>query len=730
MDLLQHLFRKARPPDVEGEEEPAKASGESRPRRPAAPHSHSRAAIQAAVRWGLDREHGLLGRLTGGGNGPALAPKEVILVLDDVLARIPTECLQPGLHDPDRELRLPTEDLVKGIARGRATIPLATLAARFPDIFQLPPAGLRDVAVQLPLQKLLQQLGGEKLPAARRDPVAAMAVAIAADEDESPENEALFRPSLHGDLLGAAQPGVAAPLPEESFPEPALPRTGIPISHVVAQRPAPKLEGAAAGSTDPSAPGSSAGAPSRPPAGEERAPETTPVAPEIFGKTLPVSRKVENGGGDSRRGVAAQAGESAAPPVAAVAPEELRMAAARRAVAVAIEAPPPGSRFGEQNSKRQTGAPEGPTMAVLPPPPPFAPPDASSAMSRRQPRVVPPPLTLPIAPAEVVGPAPGPPAKPPSPPVEPTPEAATSHVHLAPPVRAFIRPPSIQTYRAGEAPEQPVAVTAADPPPSAQPASSVAAAPAYAAEAAGVPADELGATLAEVATEVSSSPPPITQEPPGSPAPLAGVEAERITAPEGVPASPLRVDEEAGRPNATPYPEPETPAEDAPSSAMGEPLVTSPVAPSNPLAGAASPEYPLERIEQEPLQAIFMTDEMLDLPRISELSANLPGVTGCLIVAGETMAQGGERPAGLDAPTLRELSAQLISTADAVGDRLPAERTFTLYGGNRALSIFARDALCLCVVHGVRGFLPGVRERLNAVADTLARGAVPAHGES
>lgn len=116
-----------------------------------------------------------------------------------------------------------------------------------------------------------------------------------------------------------------------------------------------------------------------------------------------------------------------------------------------------------------------------------------------------------------------------------------------------------------------------------------------------------------------------------------------------------------------------------------------------------------------------MTDEPLDLPKISQLSAALPGVSGCLIVAGEHLAQGGERPAGLDAHTLRDLSERLTATAEAVRDKLAPERTFTLYGGNRALSIFARPSLCLCVVHGTRGFLPGVRERLTAVADTLAR---------
>ena len=116
-----------------------------------------------------------------------------------------------------------------------------------------------------------------------------------------------------------------------------------------------------------------------------------------------------------------------------------------------------------------------------------------------------------------------------------------------------------------------------------------------------------------------------------------------------------------------------------------------------------------------------MTDETLDLAKISNLSAQLPGLSGCMLVVGETVASGGERPDGLDGKTLRELSRQLTTTVSAFSERLPADPTFTLYGGNRALTIFSRDQFCLCVVHQTRGFMPGVRERLTAVADSLAR---------
>jgi hypothetical protein len=116
-----------------------------------------------------------------------------------------------------------------------------------------------------------------------------------------------------------------------------------------------------------------------------------------------------------------------------------------------------------------------------------------------------------------------------------------------------------------------------------------------------------------------------------------------------------------------------------------------------------------------------MTDEPLDLAKICKLSAELPGLTGCMLVIGENATSAGERPPGLDGRSLRDLSRHLAATANPFSNRPAAARTFTLYGEDRALSIFVRDQLTLCVVHPARGFMPGVRERLNDVADALAR---------
>ena len=115
-----------------------------------------------------------------------------------------------------------------------------------------------------------------------------------------------------------------------------------------------------------------------------------------------------------------------------------------------------------------------------------------------------------------------------------------------------------------------------------------------------------------------------------------------------------------------------------------------------------------------------MTEETLDLAKISRLAAALPGIQGCVIVArGETFSSG-NMPEGFHLNALRGLSPQV----GAAADRLPIGelKNFTLYGEQYSISFFERPSVCLCAIHRARSFVPGVRERLVAVADELARG--------
>ncbi len=90
--------------------------------------------------------------------------EQLIVLLDDILARVPTRCLLPGLHDPDLELRFLVDELCGGMARGQAEVRVSRLAEICPEVFQMPLSPLEDVAIRLPLRKLLEQVGFVETP--------------------------------------------------------------------------------------------------------------------------------------------------------------------------------------------------------------------------------------------------------------------------------------------------------------------------------------------------------------------------------------------------------------------------------------------------------------------------------------------------------------------------------------------------------------------------------------
>ena len=89
---------------------------------------------------------------------PAAGPREIVVTLGDLLPRIPAQHLPASTPDARRELHFAADDLAADIARGRASVPLSMIAARCPDLFPNPIPPADDVAIRLPLQKLLDQL--------------------------------------------------------------------------------------------------------------------------------------------------------------------------------------------------------------------------------------------------------------------------------------------------------------------------------------------------------------------------------------------------------------------------------------------------------------------------------------------------------------------------------------------------------------------------------------------
>lgn len=131
------------------------------------------------------------------------------------------------------------------------------------------------------------------------------------------------------------------------------------------------------------------------------------------------------------------------------------------------------------------------------------------------------------------------------------------------------------------------------------------------------------------------------------------------------------------------------------------------------------PSLPLRRFDQDAIQALFMTEETLDLPKISRLAAALPGVYACVIATRDQACTGGNLPEGFDLAALLGLAPRV---GEAAG-RMPIGQLkhFTLYGDAYSVSFFERNGLSLCAVHRPRSFVPGVREKLVALADELSR---------
>ena len=122
------------------------------------------------------------------------------------------------------------------------------------------------------------------------------------------------------------------------------------------------------------------------------------------------------------------------------------------------------------------------------------------------------------------------------------------------------------------------------------------------------------------------------------------------------------------------------------------------------------------------LQAIFMTDEPLDLVKTIQRVAELPGLRSCILstidglkLAGNLGDPGQERAT---AALLCELFQGTQSKLAAVG--VGTLENITLYCGLQQLSTFVQGKLCLTVLHDNRPFKPGVREKIQAVMSELA----------
>lgn len=174
---------------------------------------------------------------------PPAPEVSVRLEVGDFIDRLPPGFLQPGSFDRQRVVEFQASELYSDLSKGRASVPASTIYAKCPEIFARPVTDTEDVEIQLPLQKLVEQLSAAFQT--RTDQIAEENVG----EIETPflqvakeDNARLSRST--GNQGGALRPPVelpAAAQPEATAGLPARPphRTGS-ISTITA-KPAPEL---------------------------------------------------------------------------------------------------------------------------------------------------------------------------------------------------------------------------------------------------------------------------------------------------------------------------------------------------------------------------------------------------------------------------------------------------------------------------------------------------------
>jgi hypothetical protein len=126
--------------------------------------------------------------------------------------------------------------------------------------------------------------------------------------------------------------------------------------------------------------------------------------------------------------------------------------------------------------------------------------------------------------------------------------------------------------------------------------------------------------------------------------------------------------------------------------------------------------------DSERLQALFMTDEPLDLAKTINKVADLPGLRSCILstaaglkLAGDLGDPGREKAISALLPEVFQKTRSKIKELNA-----GLLETITLSYGAEQLSTFMQGNLCLTVLHDNRPFKPGVREKVQAVISELA----------
>ncbi len=224
---------------------------------------------------------------------------------------------------------------------------------------------------------------------------------------------------------------------------------------------------------------------------------------------------------------------------------------------------------------------------------------------------------------------------------------------------------------------------------------------------------------------------------PKAPLPEARIVPEPATPPEPkVTPEPPRV------PVAKLTPEPKAPAPiPVPPPVVLKEEVPAPVSASATLVPSPTPEkseaifvetehfpqggkdVPAEIPEQDSLQALFLTEDVLSVERVIELCNGLPGIKSCILTRSGSVVNARNVPDSIDLISLSanalEMFRALRGSCAKMG--IGAVPAVTMHSQKGPITFFHEQDICLLVLHKDRGFVPGVREKLQMVVEELSK---------
>jgi predicted regulator of Ras-like GTPase activity (Roadblock/LC7/MglB family) len=136
------------------------------------------------------------------------------------------------------------------------------------------------------------------------------------------------------------------------------------------------------------------------------------------------------------------------------------------------------------------------------------------------------------------------------------------------------------------------------------------------------------------------------------------------------------------------------------------------------------PKRAVEIFDQDALQAVFMTEEILSVERVVELCGGLPGIKSCVLAHGAAVLASHNVPESIDLVSLSAHALEMLAAMRQSAARMGvgAVPAVTIHAEKGPITFFHQDELCLLVLHKDRGFIPGVREKLQKVVEHLSQG--------